>query len=81
MSQLKCVEGYENILKNSKYCYKFYSNKISTAVFAKTQCDANGSLVTFTSKEMLRDIKDAAFKRKQYEQVWVGYRKLKGIKS
>ena len=78
MKELKCENGYEDILKSSRYCYKFYSDTKFTPMFAKSECDGSGSLVTFESEEMLRKIKAASLKRGHLEQVWVGYRKYPG---
>ena len=76
----KCEEGFEDILAESSYCYKFETADVKgrdNYPEAKELCGKNKSLVTFETLDMLRYIKFRSL-QKQQETVWVGYERKSG---
>ena len=76
----KCAQGYEDILAESSYCYKFETADAKEKAKypeAKDQCGKNKSLVTFETSDMLHYIMHRSLQKGQ-ETAWVGYERKSG---
>lgn len=72
-STLDCPDGYQNLISNSKYCYKVVSTRNVDWNTANTACkEDSGDLASFDTKE------ERNYLSNNFDAYWVGYNWLEG---